>query len=274
MKVLLSTGLICLILFFATAQAEYSVQNYPDGGRYEGETLDGKRHGKGIYLYPNGKIYTGEWQQGKKHGWGLFKWPSGNRYEGEWRDNRRHGKGTFVFSDGGIHEGVWVNGKSQGALNPSFMRTLSPNCPMPPPNVCPPGERRYRAAGMCAWILGGCDVASRAVSNEIDELTRDYLNSRNCEVYVGELQSKNYRLDELVGSFIIELTQTIEQPLLEEAQESSRSVESLTTSAAGIGLKPFVGESAYAEFQSCIAEAEMECSRQYEQWQRQQVCNH
>jgi len=272
MKVFFSVGLIYLVLFLPIVQAEYRVLNYPDGGRYEGETLDGKRHGNGIYLYPNGSVYTGEWQQGKKQGWWLYKWSNSNRYEGEWQNNQRHGKGTFVFADGGIHEGVWVNDKSQGALNPSFTGRLSPDCPQLPPNLCPPGERRYRAAGMCAWILGDCEVASREVGGEIDELTRGYLNSRNCEVYVNELNAKNYSLEELVGSFIIELTQTIEQPLLEEATESSSSVESLTTSAAGIGLRPFVGESAYAEFQSCIAEAEMECSQKYEQWEKQQVC--
>lgn len=35
----------------------------------------------------NGSIYNGEWLEGKRHGRGTLMWEDGSRYEGEWRDN-------------------------------------------------------------------------------------------------------------------------------------------------------------------------------------------
>jgi hypothetical protein len=37
--------------------------------------------------YDNG-IYEGELLDGKKHGYGIYKWESGSKYEGQWRDNK------------------------------------------------------------------------------------------------------------------------------------------------------------------------------------------
>ena len=39
---------------------------------YNGETKDGKRHGRGIYIYPNGDSYDGEWRKSKKYGQGVY----------------------------------------------------------------------------------------------------------------------------------------------------------------------------------------------------------
>lgn len=265
--------LVCLACAFSPAHAEREVIQYADGGRYEGETLNGQRHGKGIYIYPNGGIYTGEWQHGKKYGWGLYKWPGGNRYEGEWRNNVRHGRGTLIFADGGIYTGVWVNGETGGRPNQSAGMMRRPGCPPPPANICAPDQRKTKAAGMCAWILGGCRAAAREIGAQVDPETAAYFNSQACPQYIRQLQSEGYNhVEQLVGSFVVELTQTIAEPLLAEARESPKAVSSLLTSAAGAGLRPFVGESTYAEFQSCVAEAEMECSRKYEQWKKNQVC--
>lgn len=45
---------------------------YEPVGTYDGETLLGMRHGKGVYYYKNGDIYDGEWKHGKKHGYGVY----------------------------------------------------------------------------------------------------------------------------------------------------------------------------------------------------------
>jgi radial spoke head protein 1 len=45
---------------------------YPDGSRYEGNFLNGKRSGQGKYTYTNGDYYQGEWDNDKKHGQGIF----------------------------------------------------------------------------------------------------------------------------------------------------------------------------------------------------------
>ena len=41
------------------------VQNWPDGGRYDGEWKDNKAHGKGKFWYMDGDIYEGEWKDDK-----------------------------------------------------------------------------------------------------------------------------------------------------------------------------------------------------------------
>jgi hypothetical protein len=52
---------------------------------YEGETKDGKRHGKGTRIFREGP----------------FK---GSIYEGEWKERQPHGNGTFTFSQPGIYQ--------------------------------------------------------------------------------------------------------------------------------------------------------------------------
>jgi hypothetical protein len=61
---------------------------YPDGYRYEGEWLDGQRHGQGIATYPDGTVYTGQFVEGQREGTGEIVMPDGFRYSGEWRAGR------------------------------------------------------------------------------------------------------------------------------------------------------------------------------------------
>ena len=58
-------------------------------GIYEGETLNGIRHGYGTYIFPSGARYIGSWNNGKKHGIGTFIYPDGSRYEGKSKQNIR-----------------------------------------------------------------------------------------------------------------------------------------------------------------------------------------
>jgi len=50
-------------------------------------------HGKGVFNWPDGKKYDGEYLQDKKHGYGIFSWyiisflicrPDGKIYKGMW----------------------------------------------------------------------------------------------------------------------------------------------------------------------------------------------
>jgi hypothetical protein len=38
------------------------VKNYVDSSKYEGEVVNDKRNGKGIYYYSNGDSYIGDWK--------------------------------------------------------------------------------------------------------------------------------------------------------------------------------------------------------------------
>ena len=52
---------------------------YEDGKKmYEGETLNGKYHGKGIYYYKSGNKYEGQWENGKQNGSGTMYYADGD----------------------------------------------------------------------------------------------------------------------------------------------------------------------------------------------------
>ncbi len=59
---------------------------HDDGGKYEGEFKDGKKHGQGALTFPDGRRFEGEFKDGKKHGQGALTLPDGEKYEGEWKD--------------------------------------------------------------------------------------------------------------------------------------------------------------------------------------------
>lgn len=110
------------------------------GSRYTGEVsiATGKRHGQGSYVYPNPYFtYDGQWVNGQKHGQGklLFgdggsyegvfsngeiigqgirKWADGSLYIGEFEMGDRHGQGVYTAADGTRYEGGWVHNQYSG----------------------------------------------------------------------------------------------------------------------------------------------------------------
>ena len=92
------------------------VQIYIDeeGNRYEGETADGKRHGKGKMDYANGDSYTGIWVNDQRTGHGVHTSLDGSRYEGQWKNGRKHGKATMSFANADQYTGDWLDGRRTG----------------------------------------------------------------------------------------------------------------------------------------------------------------
>lgn len=91
------------------------ILRYPNGDCYEGEWMDGKRNGRGIYRISSmNAFYEGEWKDGKQHGQGTFTYSSGDFYEGEWKDGKQHGQGTLIYANGGCYKGEWKDGKEDG----------------------------------------------------------------------------------------------------------------------------------------------------------------
>ncbi len=116
----------------------FSTEDYPGGERYEGEFLDGKRHGRGTMYYPNGDRYEGEYVDGKRHGMGTMYYAAGGVYAGRWENSKKSGHGTFesankdryvgdfqdgafcgqgtyYFSNGNVYEGEWLNSRRNGS---------------------------------------------------------------------------------------------------------------------------------------------------------------
>ena len=89
----------------------------PDAGAdYEGETLRGERHVKGVMTWPDGRRYEGGFRDGWPDGQGVYTWPDGTRIEGRWLSgNLYNGKGVMTWPDGRRYEGEWREGKFQGS---------------------------------------------------------------------------------------------------------------------------------------------------------------
>ncbi|MCL2722582.1 MAG: hypothetical protein FWD47_14730 [Treponema sp.] len=83
-----------------------------DNGVYEGDTFEGKHHGKGKFTGTNGKSFEGEWKYGKQHGKGIYK-DANEEYDGDWVDGKSHGKGKRSDNDG-VYEGDFENGSKHG----------------------------------------------------------------------------------------------------------------------------------------------------------------
>ena len=87
---------------------------FESGSTYEGETLDGKQHGRGKYTWANGTVYEGEWIDGNRTGKGKYTYKSGAFYEGDFVDGKMEGKGRYVLSNGDVYEGDFVSDDFNG----------------------------------------------------------------------------------------------------------------------------------------------------------------
>ena len=65
-------------------------------------------------ILPNGAKYTGQWLNGKRDGKGIQIWMDGSRYEGEWAGDRANGNGKLYHADGDIYEGSWKDDRADG----------------------------------------------------------------------------------------------------------------------------------------------------------------
>ena len=45
------------------------VGDRPDGRKYEGQWMNGKQHGEGVYTTSNGRTKRGKWVDGKRTQW-------------------------------------------------------------------------------------------------------------------------------------------------------------------------------------------------------------
>ncbi|MCU0849274.1 MAG: hypothetical protein MUD12_15435 [Spirochaetes bacterium] len=72
-------------------------------GIYQGDTVNNIPHGIGNIKWENGEFYEGEWLEGKKNGKGVFIDKFGNRIEGNWVNNKLHGEAKFYSINGNIN---------------------------------------------------------------------------------------------------------------------------------------------------------------------------
>uniref|UniRef100_A0A3Q2E2E3 Ankyrin repeat and MYND domain containing 1 n=1 Tax=Cyprinodon variegatus TaxID=28743 RepID=A0A3Q2E2E3_CYPVA len=85
----------------------FGVQEWPDGSKYEGEFVEGLKHGKGRYTSRNGEYYEGFFYKDFKHGDAVYCWPTGHTFTGKFYLNRKEGYGHFSFPGGAVFQGLY-----------------------------------------------------------------------------------------------------------------------------------------------------------------------
>eukprot|EP00598_Pedospumella_elongata_P002417 CAMPEP_0184978546 /NCGR_PEP_ID=MMETSP1098-20130426/9003_1 /TAXON_ID=89044 /ORGANISM="Spumella elongata, Strain CCAP 955/1" /LENGTH=211 /DNA_ID=CAMNT_0027501695 /DNA_START=9 /DNA_END=644 /DNA_ORIENTATION=+ len=87
--------------------------SYPDGTIYEGDLVNGKRHGYGKSTTAEGTVYEGDWENDLPHGNGSTVFANGSVYTGEFRAGKRWGDGTLVDAQG-TYKGRFENDQKHG----------------------------------------------------------------------------------------------------------------------------------------------------------------
>ena len=90
---------------------------YIDGSSYEGEFLEGARHGKGRYVMWSGDVYEGTFVKGARTGEGAYTSNMTKaRYQGQFLDGKKHGTGVLTLANGEKTAGLWKDDTYVGAL--------------------------------------------------------------------------------------------------------------------------------------------------------------
>lgn len=95
----------------------YREEYYSNGDKYEGQFVDGKYNGEGVYVWANGDRYEGQFMDGQIDGAGrLTFFGNGQYWEGLFvKGQISSGSGVFYWgTNGDKFDGQWINGKPEG----------------------------------------------------------------------------------------------------------------------------------------------------------------
>jgi len=96
---------------------------YEHGDTYEGDFVNGKRHGSGVYVSVSGARYEGEWQNDMRHGYGILSFTAPESLD--------EGGGSGMAAWAGTYEGQSLAAKETSAhwgLVLAAAALTSPHC--------------------------------------------------------------------------------------------------------------------------------------------------
>lgn len=73
---------------------EFKLVEYRNG-YYQGDLINGKKDGKGIYYFDTGQVYIGNWKQDFMEGQGVFYFSDGGFFSGNFSKNKSHDTGVY-----------------------------------------------------------------------------------------------------------------------------------------------------------------------------------
>ena len=92
----------------------YGIELWYDQNYYQGEYLNNKKHGVGLYRWPDGTTYEGEWDNNKMNGYGIFSYFDDRIYSGKINNGNFEGVGIFKWKNGDIYFGEYENNEKNG----------------------------------------------------------------------------------------------------------------------------------------------------------------
>ena len=88
-------------------------------GRYKGQFVGNKRHGKGSLEFEDKMVtysYAGDFRDDAQTGHGVLHMSCGDKYSGEFLDGKYHGCGEYVYRDGSVYKGEFYHGLMHGLV--------------------------------------------------------------------------------------------------------------------------------------------------------------
>ncbi|CAD8214259.1 unnamed protein product [Paramecium octaurelia] len=87
---------------------------FSNGAIYQGQVLDGKRHGKGVYTWKDGTKYEGQFQNDQFNGYGVMEFADSSKFKGEWVNGEMEGFGHYIWPNSEEYKGYYKKSKKNG----------------------------------------------------------------------------------------------------------------------------------------------------------------
>ena len=94
-----------------TPQKTKGKKTFEDGGKYEGDLVEGKAHGYGKCIQDDGTTLEGEWKNDVPNGQVTITYYNGDKYTGRTKgEDNLNGEGTYYTKEGIVYKGTFVEG--------------------------------------------------------------------------------------------------------------------------------------------------------------------